>query len=412
MLMPLARAARGAFVALIVTLAVTAPGAAPARAEKAMMTAQEFRELAQAAADTARAGWAVGELRRHLATTRDSAMIPLLRANLVQALANSHAPGTAIADAADSLRDLPGGPAAEVQLLLGVAQLLSVRREALDRASALADRAVRTVPLDAEWDALRGMALNAHGTLEAQRGEYALAIAPLTRALSFHADSQGTLFALGHAYEQLGRNDEAIDAYIRSLAVFGGQDLRAQDPLRALFTRQHGSLDSLEPRLERSREASRHHIAIESRRDERPAPAWTLANFAGDSVAGRAHQGRVAVYNFWGSWCGPCRRELPYFQSMYHRFKDRGVEFVGMNWERVADPAERVRLAKGFMAENRLDFPVALDHDQAVGRAFGVTAYPTVLVLDKRGRIRFKNVGFNPQIDEIMTAQIEALLAE
>jgi thiol-disulfide isomerase/thioredoxin len=299
-----------------------------------------------------------------------------------------------------------------VQLLLGVAQTLSMRREALDRASRIAERAVNALPAGAEWDVLRGVALNSHGTLEAQRGAYAEAIAPLTRALDFYPDSQATLFALGHVHEQLGRADEAIALYVRSLAVFGGEDLRAQDPLRTLYEKRHGSLDGLEPMLDRAREASRHHVAIASRRDERPAPAWALADFEGDSVTSSTHAGKVAVYNFWGSWCGPCRRELPYFAAMVQRFKDRDVAFLGMNWERVADPAERVRLARAFLAEQGLEFPVALDHDQSVGRSFGVSAYPTVFVVDRSGRIRFRNVGFTPRIDEIMTAQIESLLAE
>jgi thiol-disulfide isomerase/thioredoxin len=121
--------------------------------------------------------------------------------------------------------------------------------------------------------------------------------------------------------------------------------------------------------------------------------------------------GKIMVLDFWGSWCGPCRMELPHFQAMYEKFKDQGVVFYGVNWERV-DRAKRKDQAMAYMQANNFDFPNVFDLDDKVTFDFQVNSFPTVFLVDGTGKFRYRNIGFNESIGEIMTLQIESLIAD
>ena len=78
----------------------------------------------------------------------------------------------------------------------------------------------------------------------------------------------------------------------------------------------------------------------------------------------------------------------------------------------LGTPAEHKKLASAFMKANGYTFPVAIDPEGVAVQAHGVESYPTVYVIDKTGKIRFRNLGYTDGIGEIMAAQIDALLAE
>ena len=95
---------------------------------------------------------------------------------------------------------------------------------------------------------------------------------------------------------------------------------------------------------------------------------------------------------------------------MYDRYKDRGVAFVGINWEREPTAEKRIAAARSFIASKGFSFPVALDLDHKTVEAYAVESFPTLLVIDKVGRMRYRNAGFSPDIEPILTAQIESLI--
>jgi peroxiredoxin len=236
------------------------------------------------------------------------------------------------------------------------------------------------------------------------------AIVTLTHAVSVAPESQVVLFNLARAHEKRGQLDQAIDVYVRSLAVFPGKDTSAASPLRAAYRKRHSNLAGLDERLAVARKASRARVALEPRRLEKPAPEWSLPDFTGKTLQLADFKGKVVVLDFWGSWCGPCRAELPYFQAMFDRYKDRGVAFIGINWERAPSPEEHLNAAKQFVEANRYSFPVVLDHNYQASQAYSINAFPTVYLIDKTGKIRYRNVGFDPSIDEILAAQIDSLM--
>jgi thiol-disulfide isomerase/thioredoxin len=95
--------------------------------------------------------------------------------------------------------------------------------------------------------------------------------------------------------------------------------------------------------------------------------------------------GDVAVLNFWGSWCGPCRVETPEFQEVYADVKDEGVQFLGLNVKETSE-----QFATSFVDRFGIEFPSLYDPRGEVALAFRgypANAIPSTIVLDTQGRV-------------------------
>ena len=100
-----------------------------------------------------------------------------------------------------------------------------------------------------------------------------------------------------------------------------------------------------------------------------------------------ALKGKVVFLNFWATWCGPCRSEMPSMESLYGRYKEKGLEILAVN---TRESREQVL---AFVKENGLSFPVALDIDGKVSDSYGVQAIPTSFIIDREGKIITRVVG-------------------
>ena len=138
----------------------------------------------------------------------------------------------------------------------------------------------------------------------------------------------------------------------------------------------------------------------------KPAPAIDLDAYEGGKFALADHQGKsVVLVDFWATWCGPCVKELPLLIEVADAFKDKGLAFRAVNLRE-----DKEKIAK-FQATKDLKFPVALDPKGEVAKAYGVTGIPTCVLVDKAGVVRAVHVGYSPQVKDILTKEIEALLA-
>jgi cytochrome c biogenesis protein CcmG, thiol:disulfide interchange protein DsbE len=126
----------------------------------------------------------------------------------------------------------------------------------------------------------------------------------------------------------------------------------------------------------------------------RPAPTFSLQTLKGDTVDLKAYQGKVVLLNFWGTWCEPCKRELPALQVANERLGDQGLVIIGVNLtddERLQGRSEED--IRTFVAQYNLTYPIALDRNGSVTDAFRVFPLPTSFFIDAQGRIRYVHVG-------------------
>ncbi len=148
---------------------------------------------------------------------------------------------------------------------------------------------------------------------------------------------------------------------------------------------------------------------------------FELTTMDGKSVKLSDLKGKVAVIDFWATWCGPCRASMPYMQKVYEKYKDNpSVQILMVNvWERTSDTSvtqkiqSRKKIVSSFLSQNpTYSFPMFIDGGDAIVSCFGVTGIPTKFFVDKQGKVQFKEVGF-PGADvfvEETSQKIDALL--
>lgn len=114
------------------------------------------------------------------------------------------------------------------------------------------------------------------------------------------------------------------------------------------------------------------------------APDFILETLEGDSFRLRDHRGEVVVLNFWGTWCPPCRREIPIFVKLQQEFADQGLQFVGVALERDAGP-EKVQ---AFAEKMNINYPIGLGNGRIAQKYGGVRGLPKTFIIGPEGEIR------------------------
>ncbi len=132
------------------------------------------------------------------------------------------------------------------------------------------------------------------------------------------------------------------------------------------------------------------------------APDFVLPAVDGTSVRLSDFAGRPVFVNFWATWCGPCRKEMPEIVAANDRYADRGLAVIAVNLQ------EDREAAAGFAREFGMDFPTALDFKGEVGGAYRVTGLPTSYFIDRSGVIQA--VWFGPLSAEELDKQLRKIL--
>jgi thiol-disulfide isomerase/thioredoxin len=118
------------------------------------------------------------------------------------------------------------------------------------------------------------------------------------------------------------------------------------------------------------------------------APAWKLKDVDGNVVHSDEFRGKVVVVDFWATWCGPCRAEIPGYIALQKKYGKDALVIVGVSVDEAG-----IDLVKSFMERNRMNYRVVMS-DEAVQAAFGgIAAYPTTFLIDQSGQLRDKKVG-------------------
>ncbi|WP_010301203.1 thiol-disulfide oxidoreductase ResA [Kurthia senegalensis] len=111
------------------------------------------------------------------------------------------------------------------------------------------------------------------------------------------------------------------------------------------------------------------------------APDFELVDLNGERHHLKEYKGTGVILNFWGTWCPPCKREMPAFNKQYAAYQDSGVEILSIN---IAQSELEV---SQFIEEYQLKFPVMIDTKKSVMRAYGVDPLPTTIGISKTGEI-------------------------
>ena len=131
---------------------------------------------------------------------------------------------------------------------------------------------------------------------------------------------------------------------------------------------------------------------------------FTLPLLDGTDFTLSGQKGKVIFLNFWATWCGPCRIEMPSMEAVYQKLKNKGFEIVAVNL------GESRNEVSAFMNEYNLSFPAALDTRGVTGSMYNVQAIPTTYIVDKRGLIVARLVGSIDWNTPKIMAALEALL--
>lgn len=135
------------------------------------------------------------------------------------------------------------------------------------------------------------------------------------------------------------------------------------------------------------------------------APDFTLETLEGESVTLSDLRGQVVLVNFWATWCPPCKAEMPAFEQAYQDYADKGFVLLAVN----AIQQDSVPAIDIFKANNGLSFPILLDTDSSISRAYQVQSLPTSFFVDKDGVISEVVIG-GPMAEALIRARIEKLL--
>jgi thiol-disulfide isomerase/thioredoxin len=136
------------------------------------------------------------------------------------------------------------------------------------------------------------------------------------------------------------------------------------------------------------------------------APTFTLPSRAGDNVSLEQLKGKVVMLNFWASWCGPCRTEMPLLEQMHKRYSSLGFTLIGVNVEANTADAER------WLKDTPVSFPVLFDRESKVSAMYDVKAMPSTVFIDRQGNVRALHRGYKAGDEGEYLNQIRALLKE
>jgi thiol-disulfide isomerase/thioredoxin len=136
---------------------------------------------------------------------------------------------------------------------------------------------------------------------------------------------------------------------------------------------------------------------------------FELPDIYGNLVRLSDYQGKVVILDLWGTWCPPCRQEVPHFIELYRKYHDKGLEILGVNFE-MKPPSESARVVRDFVYQHRIPYRCLLGDQSVLQQVPDFAGFPTTIFLDRTGKVRAKVVGYRPLV--FLESIVQLLLNE
>ena len=137
---------------------------------------------------------------------------------------------------------------------------------------------------------------------------------------------------------------------------------------------------------------------------QRRRPTSRCAAMSGPNLRLEEQRGRVVMVNFWATWCGPCRQEMPQLNRLYEKYRSSGFVLLGVN---VDDDAAQGRRGR---RQARRHLPGAARHRQAVSQLYDLSTMPSTVIIDRDGKVRYVHRGYLAGYEDNYDKQIRELL--
>lgn len=136
------------------------------------------------------------------------------------------------------------------------------------------------------------------------------------------------------------------------------------------------------------------------------ASDFTLKSRSGKNIKLSELRGQVVMINFWASWCGPCRQEMPLLEALYKKYNALGFTLLGVNVEQDSTKAN------GYLRDISVSFPILYDTKNTVSKAYNISAMPSTVMVDRNGNLRYLHHGYKPGYEKEYQKQVKALIRE
>jgi thiol-disulfide isomerase/thioredoxin len=148
--------------------------------------------------------------------------------------------------------------------------------------------------------------------------------------------------------------------------------------------------------------------AVKQEKDRKLAADFTLTDANGKPVKLSDFKGKVVLLNFWATWCGPCKVEIPWFIEFQQNYKDKDLVVLGVSFD-----DDGWKSVKPYVEEKKMNYRVMIGDDEVAKKYGGVESLPTTLMIDRQGRVAATHVGlvsksdYKKEIEELLAARKE-----
>ncbi len=139
------------------------------------------------------------------------------------------------------------------------------------------------------------------------------------------------------------------------------------------------------------------------------APSFSGTTAEGAAVSLADYQGQVVLLDFWASWCGPCKEEMPFLIGLHRQYKSKGLAVVAIN---IDDDVANMRAFLSSLPGSAPAFPIIWDHEKNIPAQYEIEAMPTSVLIDRGGVVRFWHNGFKSSARDQFRKEVEQLLRE